>query len=180
MLNECIERSEVYRFFKAPLNNSVRLGHESRQSSIYEKFLSKTLICKLGFGTSSTITHGRGDLRPAHKHLFRPKIHLELVPGNEAVLLMGKTNPHWSSREGQERVSLQMAEEHLSIPRPSCCGETCSCKAISDGPGEMWGEVMAPFKGRHRSEGVRGKEKCATEVASTRRERPVATNYLAM
>lgn len=45
-------------FFKAPLTNSVKLGHASRQSYVYEKVVSKTLICTLVFGTSDIVIQG--------------------------------------------------------------------------------------------------------------------------
>ena len=83
--------------FKAPLKNSIRLGNKSRQSCLYGKFVSKSLICKLVFGTSNII-HGRWDLRPALNHLFGPKIHLKLGLRSETVLFMGEKNTVQSER----------------------------------------------------------------------------------
>lgn len=85
-----METSEVYRFLKAPLKNSIRLGNEFRQSYIYEKLVSKTLICKLDFGTSNIIIHGSWDLRPAHSYLLKPRIYLKLVARTEAAFLRDK------------------------------------------------------------------------------------------
>lgn len=85
-----MEMSEVYRFLKAPLKNSIRLGNEFRQSYIYEKLVSKTLICKLVFGTSNIIIHGSWDLGPAHNHLLKPRIYLKLVLRIETAFLQGK------------------------------------------------------------------------------------------
>lgn len=84
-----MEMSEVYRFLKAPLKNSIRLGNEFRQAYIYEKLISKTLICKLVFGTSNIIIHGSWDLGPAHNHLLKPRIYLKLVLRTETAFLWG-------------------------------------------------------------------------------------------
>lgn len=65
-----MEMSEVYRFFKAPFKNSIRSGNESRQSYIYEKLVSKTLICKLVFGTSNIIIHGSWESRASPQPPF--------------------------------------------------------------------------------------------------------------
>lgn len=105
--------------FKAPLKNSIRLGNESRQSCLYGKFVSKSVICKLVFGTSN-ITHGSWDLRPDLNHLFGPETHLKLGPRSETVFFYGgkKIHSHWSSQKGQQHTGLQMAKEHLSAPSP--------------------------------------------------------------
>lgn len=89
-----------------------------------------------------------------------------------------------SSQKGQQQTGLQMAKEHLSTPpapHSSCCIRPAAAKPFLMGweEREKQHEVRAPFKDRHRSKGRRGREKWAMQMASTRRERPGATNYWA-
>ena len=155
-----MEMSEVYRFLKAPLKNSIRLGNEFRQSYVYEKLVSKTLICKLVFGTSNIIIHGSWDLRPAHSYLLKPRIYLKLVARTEAAFLRDKGILAGPARNAKGKLASRWQKSTSPAPIPLASAGPASAKPFwQDGEGrEKQYEVRAHVKDRNRSKVRRGKE----------------------